>query len=42
MRDESLAGVIAFDTADRAVRGVRLMLNPDKLAFIERQLRETR
>ncbi len=39
-REESLAGVIAFDVADDAVRGVRLLLNPDKLAFIERQLRE--
>jgi len=38
----SLAHVVAFDVVDAAVRGVYLLLNPDKLAFIERQLREAR
>ncbi len=38
----ALAHVIAFDVADDTVRGVYLLLNPDKLAFIERQLREAR
>jgi len=38
----ALAHVVAFDVADDTVRGVYLLLNPDKLAFIERQLREAR
>jgi len=39
-REESVESVIAFDVAGGAIQGVRFMLNPDKLAFIERQLRE--
>jgi len=38
--EESVESVIAFDVDDGAIQSVRFMLNPDKLAFVERQLRE--
>ncbi|WP_369239557.1 RNA polymerase sigma-70 factor [Streptomyces sp. R21] len=35
---DRITGVVAFDVHDGAIVGVRTMLNPDKLEFMERQL----
>ena len=36
--DEKLIDVTTFDIADGQIRGIHNILNPDKLAYITRQL----